>query len=286
MPGESIGRNELSRTLRALRAESGLSQAGAGSKAGIGQRKLSRFEAGSYYPTRTELDALLRTYRASVPTAARLRQIVDDLQAAVRPARAVLQRGELAAVQDRIRRIEQAAGHVRSFHPGMVIGLLQSPEYVRRVFLGGPGEPSDVEAAVRVRIEGRQASLGDPGREFTLVQTEGALRWTFGSPALMAEQLAHVADLAVRWPDRVRIGIIPWRRPAPMYAMHGFHVYDDTHALVGTHTGTSILPDRRDVADYRALFERLVELADFGADAARLANGIASEYRDLAGLPR
>lgn len=273
------GRDELSRTLRALREDVGLSQAKAGAQAGIGQRKISRFEAGTYFPALEELNALLRVYRAPAETGARLRQIVRDIKSAFRPVRAVLRRGEMAAVQERIRRVEAAAGHVRAFHPSMVIGLLQTPAYVRGVFTDGQGHPEDAEAAIAVRVAGRQASLADPIRRFTLVQSEGALRWTFGSAALMAEQLDHIAELAVRWPDRVRVGIIPSERPAPLYAAHGFHIYDDTRALVATRTGTTILSDPRDVSDYRALFEQYVELAEFGAVAAELAARIATDHR-------
>jgi transcriptional regulator with XRE-family HTH domain len=273
------GRDELSGTLRALREGAGIAQARAGAQAGIGQRKISRFEAGTYIPTPDELNALLRVYRAPAEIAGRLRQIVRDIRSAIRPVRAVLQRGELAAVQDRIRRIEAASGHVRSFHPSMVIGLLQTGAYVRGVFGDGQGHPEDAEAAGSIRVDGRQAGLADPNRRLTLVQTEGALRWTFGSAALMVDQLDHIAELAVRWPDRVRIGIIPAARPAPLYAAHGFHLYDDTHALVATRTGTTILADPRDVTDYRALFDRYAELAEYGEAAVDLASRIAADHR-------
>lgn len=161
----------------------------------------------------------------------------------------------------------------------MIIGLLQSPAYVRQVFNDDRGRPDDAEAAIKVRIDGRQRTLADPQRRFTLIQAEGALQWTYGSAALMAEQLDHLAELSIRWPDRVRIGIIPSSRPASLYAAHGFHVYDETHALVATRTGTTILSDPRDVADYRALFEQFEALADFGPSAAELAGRIAAEHR-------
>lgn len=273
------GQDELSRSLRSLRQDAGLSQDKASGLSGIGQRKISRFEAGTYFPNLDELNALLRAYSAPNDVATRLRQIVDDLRSALRPARAVLQRGEVAAVQERFRRIEAAAAHIRSFHPSMIIGLLQSPAYVRQVFNDGRGRPDDEEAAIKVRLDGRQQTLADPRRQFTLVQTEGALRWTYGSAGLMADQVEHLANLALLCPDRVRIGIIPSARPASIYAAHGFHVYDETHALVATRTGTTILSDPRDVADYRDLFEQFEALADFGAAAAELAGQIAAEHR-------
>lgn len=51
----------------------------------------------------------------------------------------------------------------------------------------------------------RQAILATD-RHFTLLYTEGALRWHIGSPTIMVAQLEHLAELT-RHPN-LRLGVI------------------------------------------------------------------------------
>jgi transcriptional regulator with XRE-family HTH domain len=272
------GRDELSRTLIAMRRAAGLTQAEAGERTGIGQRKISRFENALYLPTLDELNALLRTYRTPSAAAARLRQIVRDRRSQPRPVRAVIRRGQMATVQDQIKRIEDSAEELRSYQPSLIIGLLQTADYMTTVFRGG--KPDDVKAAVTARLN-RQTALARPDQRFTLIQPEAAFRCLVGSPRIMADQLDQLASIAVRWPDRVRVGVIPWTTPMPVIVQHGFHLYDQTTAIIGMHSGTTVLTDRHDVDDYDSLFRQFERVALFGDQAATIAKRIAEEYRHL-----
>lgn len=73
--------DELSRTLRDLRAAAEMTSAAAANAAGIGQAALSRYETGRFVPTPECLDALLDAYDATTDARARLHQIVTDLRA-------------------------------------------------------------------------------------------------------------------------------------------------------------------------------------------------------------
>lgn len=270
-------RDGLSRTLRALRVTAQLSQAQSGEHTEIGQRKVSRFENGLYVPTVAELDALLRVYEAPDDAAGRLREIVGILRAEVRKPRAGIRRGNIASIQHQMSRIEATAELTESFHPSIVLGLLQSPAYVRAVF--GVDGVTDAEDAVEARLA-RQRQMMESGKRFTLIQSEGALRWNLGSPGVMAEQLDMIAELATR-SSNVRIGIIPWTRSAPVTVVNGFGLFDRRVVLVGTISGTTILHYETDLDDYRELFDELQNLAVFDAEAAELACRIADDYRQL-----
>lgn len=271
------GRDELSRSLLALREAADLSQTAVGKTTDIGQRKISRFENGLYLPTLEELGSLLRLYQAPPEVADALRSMVIDLRAEVRKPRAVIRRENVASIQHHIGRIEAHATLTQSFHPSIVMGLLQSPPYIRTIFSGA--DVADAEEAVAARLE-RQRQMAHSDSRITLVQTEGALRWNLGSPAVMAEQMDHVAELATRSPN-VRVGIIPWTTSVPVYVLNGFHIYDRRTVLVGTTAGTTLLNDQSDLDEYLPLFDQLEKLAVFGEGAAAIATRIGAEYRSL-----
>jgi transcriptional regulator with XRE-family HTH domain len=134
------GRDELSRSLLALRETAQLSQTDAGRQASITQRKLSRFEAGLYIPNPDELDALLRIYQTTPADVARLRELAEVRRTEGRKPRAVIRRLNSAAIQHDIRLLEEQAARIEAYHPATVLGLLQTPAYIRGVW-------GDVEGA-------------------------------------------------------------------------------------------------------------------------------------------
>ncbi|WP_028925923.1 DUF5753 domain-containing protein [Pseudonocardia acaciae] len=272
------GRDELARTLRALRAAARLTQTEAGRRAGLGQHSVSRVERGLYRPTADEAAALATAYGASEADRRRVRELADELKSEVVPARVILSRGA-ASYQQRIGQIEAESRHIRAFHPTMVHGLLQTEAYIRVIFARGDVDATEAERAVAARLD-RQRILDDPDHRFTFIQSEGALRWQLGSAALMAEQLDHIARWTTR-AEHVRVGLIPWTTPAPMGVLHGFHLYDRRAVTVGTKTAHAIMTEEYDLAVYEDLFTELERLALFGADAATLAHRIAAEYRAL-----
>jgi transcriptional regulator with XRE-family HTH domain len=274
------GRDELSSLLRQLRKKAELSGVLAGKLAGISQSKISRFEHGLYVPTVDEAKTLARIYKASGEERQRLVDMVSDLQGGTTPARVVLSRGA-ASFQQRVGRIERVSEQIRTFTPAVVPGLLQTEAYARAIFAAGEvlGSPvDDLEAAVAARLA-RQQLLEEDGRSFVLLMSEGALCWQAESPAVMADQLEHLARLAGH--QRVRVGVIPWTTPAHVFPLHGFDLYDSRAVLVGTETATALLTEPVDVEAYSRLFSELQRLAVFGDVAGSVFAGQAEEYRHL-----
>jgi transcriptional regulator with XRE-family HTH domain len=276
--GHERGRDWLSTTLRDLRRRAGLSGMDAAGQAGLSQPRISRIETGRFVPTEAEIRSLCRLYQAPADVRRELLQVVDDLRSETAAARVVLQRGAWR-LQQRLGRIEAAAARLRAYQPAVVLGLLQTADYARAVFADGgdiTGEALDQAVAERAA----RAAVLDSDRDFTLIMAEGALRWQAGGPRLMAAQLDHIAEVTHR--ANVRIGVIPWIRPVQVFPLHGFHIYDQRAAIVGTRTATAFITDPRDVSDYEKLFAELEALASFDDDARRVISRIAGDYRDLA----
>lgn len=267
--------DELSATLRRLRQDARLSGSEAAQATGLSQSKISRLETGKQIPTAAEVRALCRIYGAPARTKQLLLAVAQDLREEQVSARVMLQRGAYR-MQERIGRIEAASALVRTFHPALVIGLLQTPGYIRAV-LSDSLSDDEVERIVAARSE-RQRLL-DTDRKFVLVMTEGALRWHVGSSAVMIAQLQHLAEITRR--SNVRLGVIPWTRPVRAGALHGFHLYDRRAAIVGTETATAIITDSRDVADYETCFATYEALAVYDADARQVLDRLSDEYRAL-----
>ena len=275
------GRARLAAALKAARSDSGLTGANAGKHAGMSQSKVSKIERGFLLPSADDVTALCRAY--DVPVAGR-----DELLALAvalheeSAARVRLARGT-AEMQRRIGQLEASATLVRSYQPVMVIGVLQTANYMRCVF-GIPDSrelaPGEIDAAVGAR-ERRQRVLSSPGKHFELIMSEGALRWQAGSAALMADQVQAVAD-AVSLPN-VHLGIIPWTTPVRYFPLGGFHIYDDDAVLFGTEVATATLTAAADVATYAELFADLADAALFGEGAREHLARIEADYRRLAG---
>lgn len=279
--GDRGGRDRLSSILRRLRGAadgSGLSQAEAARRAGITQASVSRYEAGKFVPALGDVRALARAYHASQEDVDELEQLVSDLREnSSTPARLVMRRA--GDMQRRVGRIEAASVRIATFQPILFAGLLQSEVYARAVFSSGGDLASDqVEEGVNARLA-RAELLEDTSHKLVAVHTEGVLRWPLGGPAVMAHQLDHVVELSFR--PNVHIGVIPWDKPVNVAPLHGFDLYDERAALVGTETATGFLTDTHDVAAYLKLFDDLAGLAEFDdAARSRLAEA-ADSYRQL-----
>jgi transcriptional regulator with XRE-family HTH domain len=271
------GRSGLGQALRELRKAAGLSEAAAAEQLGTSARRISNLETGRFVPREDEIAALVGIYHTDAATQRRLARTARNLRAEPARARVVLSRGAWR-MQRQIARIEEGAGRIRAFHCALVLGLAQTPAYVRTVFAdGGEITGADLDRAVVERIA-RQAIL-DSGRDITLMMTEGALRWQAASPAVMIEQLAHLAEIGYR--PGVRVGVIPWTTSVGVFPATGFTIYDSQSVHIGTRVATALLTDPQDVAEHEKLWGELEALASWDAEAREHLERIAADYRGL-----
>jgi transcriptional regulator with XRE-family HTH domain len=275
------GKDELARTLRELRAAAGLSTREAGSRAGWSQAKISRLETGRNIPNPHDTAVLAEVYQADPATRARLEQLASNVKAWSR--RVYLNRGNDES-QRALARVEQSSALVRTYSPAVIPGLLQTAAYARAIFQAYGSKPrtaEQLEAAIAMRLE-RQEQLGQEGHEFVLITTEGALGWMATSPAVMVEQLEHIAAL-----DKpgVRVGVIPWGTPATVFPLHTWDMFDNRAVSFGTVASTALLTATHDVAAYDAIFGQLEQMAVFGDEAGAVLAHAAERYRALMARP-
>ncbi|MGH3787957.1 MAG: helix-turn-helix domain-containing protein [Pseudonocardiaceae bacterium] len=278
MPGRtSGGRDELTRSLRELRQAAGLSGKQTSAAAGIQASKLSRIERGRTVPSESDVQLLARIYRVTPDQHQRLLEMVRDVRAENR--RVVFNR-DPGGFQDRIGRIEEASTLARSFSPNIIPGLLQSAAYARALMRWAGWSPDITEQAVASRLN-RQRRLDDEQspRRFVIITTEGGLGWAAGPPGMMIEQLERIAAATYR--PNARVGIVPFGRPAEVFPLHSWDLFDQRAAIVGTTTATAILTEPRDVAAYVELTDALQRLAVYGAEAREILNRVVDRYQKL-----
>jgi len=99
---------------------------------------------------------------------------------------------------------EASADTLRSWSPVLVPGLGQTPDYARAVLAVEDYPPERLEELVVARME-RQAVI--ERARVTMIIDEQVLGRDIGSPAVMAEQMAHLGNLASR--HNVVVHVIP-----------------------------------------------------------------------------
>ncbi len=275
-------RRRLSTELRRVREQAGLSGRQIAEQIGISQSKVSRIESGTTIPTIPEVNGWAAAVSASDSTVERLLMLADAAYTEVHPWDAALR--DQPHLQDDIQELENSTGTKLIYEPSLVPGLLQTSEYVRRVFT--IFEPAyaelDIPAVVAGRLD-RQLGLFDPARTFEFLITEAALRWRLGSADLMLAQLDRIASLSTL--ENLSVGLIPQDARVLTHAPHGFVIFEqadhgtDTLVLVETVHANLTVSGARHVALYRRQWSLLAQMAVFGAAARDLLAAIASDIR-------
>lgn len=212
-------RQRLAQELRRLRGQAGVSGRELARRIGISQSKVSRIESGAVLPTMPEVDAWAAALDVPEDTRRLLAALTEAAFTEVHTWRTALQgRGHL---QHEVHELERRARILRTFQPSVVPGLLQTAEYMRRVFalFHPPHDPDAIPAALAGRLE-RQLALYDTGRRFEFLITEAALRWRSGPHRLLIAQLDRVASLSTL--ENVSVGLIPHGVEATTFTSHGF----------------------------------------------------------------
>lgn len=273
----SAQRKQLGAALRRLRADAGMSGEQIAARVGVSQSRVSRIELGqqSVAPAIVELWA-----KVAGATGADLASLVELAETAATQAVAWGKRG-LASIQHDSQNLEASAATIRNFHPILVPGLLQVPEYARIIFAAGnPPDRADIPAAVAARMD-RQVILYDQSKHIEFVVTEAALRWRIGPVSLMRAQLDRIHAVAAL--DNVVIGIIRQDTETSVWHEHAFNIFDDREDAgdpvvhVETLASGLTVTDPADVDSYQTAFRQLREVAVIGTDAQALIRRIDAE---------
>jgi transcriptional regulator with XRE-family HTH domain len=272
-------RQQLGAALRRLRTDARLSGEQIAAQAGISQSRVSRIELGQQSAPVTVVQRWAQAAGASETETAELTELAEAAATQATTWRKAMARG-LVRLQEDSRNFESTAATILNFQSMRIPGLLQVPEYARRVFAADhpPGHP-DIAAAVAARMN-RQAILYDESKHLEFLIAEVALRWPIGPPGLMRAQLDRLimaGDLG-----NVVIGIIPLDAEISVWHDHGFNIIDDTDgdAVVHVETLTTglTITDPADVALYREVFGQLRRNALVGPAAKQLLERVTAGY--------
>ena len=273
----SARRQELGAALRRLRKHAGLSGEDMAEALKISQSRVSRMELGQQIAAPAVVDGWARAAGASPAEREKLLGIAEAAATETVSWRKAMARG-LVKLQEDSGDLEASAATIRNFQTAGIPGLLQVPEYARRVFAAGhPSGQPDIAAAVAARMN-RQAILYDESKHLEFILTEAAVRWRLGPESLMRAQVDRI--ITVSGLENVTVGVIPQAAEANVWHDHGFNILedraDDGDPVVHVETLTDglTITDPADVAAYRDAFARLQRLAVTGAEAQALLRQI------------
>lgn len=177
--------------------------------------------------------------------------------------------------------LEEKAGNLSDWYPGIVTGLLQTEDYARALLATSPGVTDQiVSARLSNRMERQRGVLmrTDPPTARFVVD-EMALYRRVGSPQIMAAEMRHLSAMAAL--PNVTIQVLP--AVAHPANASGFVVADDSawceHVRGGfVYTGESVRPlltlfdtlrgECYRVSESAALFERMIGIWTHGVRAA------------------
>ncbi|MGW5113624.1 helix-turn-helix domain-containing protein [Nocardia sp. NPDC004123] len=209
MTGSTVPRRMLGRELKRLREHSGISPSAAARAIEVSTQTLWRMESGQPGPKLKELyvNVLCAMYGASDDETAALVSLVAE---AKKPGWWHSYGDALPAHADLFLGLEGAAKRLTTFQLTLVPGLLQTPDYRRAViWIEFPMHPTkDVEKLVEVHSR-RQARLHHDANpvELRVLLGESVLHHQVGGPAVIADQLRHLAQVGET--ANVSVRVIP-----------------------------------------------------------------------------
>ncbi|WP_433598478.1 helix-turn-helix domain-containing protein [Nocardia sp. CA-135953] len=290
MTGSAVPRRMLGRQLKRLREESGVSPTAAARAIEVSPQTLWRMESGQRGPKLKELyiGVLCKMYGATEEESAALAGLVAETK---KPGWWHSYGDAVPAHFDLFIGLEEAAKRLTTFQLTLVPGLLQTPDYRRA--LAWIEFPSHAAAALETLIEvhsRRQSRLRDSAGdfEFRVLLSESVLHHQVGGPAVMAEQLRHLADIG-RWPN-VSIRVLPQQVGSHRGLITGSFVLmefplhptsrltEPPVVYVQGYTGALYLDQEAEITQYRTAIAQIQQVA-LNEDMSReLLLKVAREY--------
>ncbi|GIM97595.1 helix-turn-helix domain-containing protein [Paractinoplanes toevensis] len=287
--GSTVPRRQVGRLMRQLREQAGISLMAAAEELEFSRARMYRIENGEVPVRKHDVIAMCTVYRATQ----RMTEVLIGL------AQESKAKGWWHAYGDVVPGwfelyvgMEQAAGRLRSFAPGVIPGLLQSREYAECVFGHWIGaDTAAVDNAVAVRLE-RQSLLirnRPAAPRLEVILDEGVLRRGIPDRLGMRKQLAHLVNISTR--PNVGVRVIPFGAGPHKAASSGQFTILEFPA-VGTAspepttiyceslTGALYLDKLAEVETYESIWVELEEVALSQAESDDLIAAIIKETDD------
>ncbi len=271
-------RVRLAARLRELRAATGLSgNRFAAERIGWAQSRLSRLETGAQLPTEADIQAWVDAAGLGADVAAELLALLERARIEYATWRDTFRRlGGAGGKQTSIAELEKRATSIKGYQPRMILGLLQTPAYMRELLTlpGSPVAEEDLDAMLTERIQ-RQQVLYHGDQHLHLLMGEAALHARVGTVATLVAQLDRLTTM-IELPG-VHVGIVPFT--VPVLPVPGFAIYDASVVTAETLSGEQRLTEPDEVSDYITFFDQLLDAAVTGEDAVALIQRVAAGLR-------
>ena len=275
--GSTVPRRQLGRHLRQLREEAGITVRGACKALEWSGQKLWRIEKGLTSMRALDVKAMCEIYGADDKTAEALTAL----------AKATKDRGWWHAYGDTVPAwfelyvsMEQAATGLRIYHPELVPGLLQTPEYARTIIrVSNPRfTEEELDRNVHLRMT-RQLLLNrtlPPPPRLDVILGEAAFVRMQSEPSDMRYQLLHLLKMMEK--PGISVSVLPTETSLTPVANTGpFTILDfpvtggkpsePTTIYCQGLTGALYLDQEHEVATFEELWASIAEDALSGQDA-------------------
>jgi len=247
-------RRRLQRELRGYRSAAQMTQRDVADAMDWSPSKLIRIESGAVAVSTNDLRALLTHYGVTDT------EVIDDLVSTAKSSK----KSSWSEYRDVISQAsatyfgyEASAAVIRQFQPSLIPGLLQTEEYMRRVFedvLLPAGK--DVERLVRARLERQELLDREVLPEMFFILDEAALTRPVGGAGTWRRQLDHLEQLSTR--PNIAIQIVPFRAGAYPGQMGPFILLefsdDDTLLYLESQSDTVSRDDPEQIGRYLDAF--------------------------------
>ncbi|MFI8092595.1 helix-turn-helix domain-containing protein [Streptomyces sp. NPDC052492] len=283
-PSTVLGR-QLGDELRRLRETAGLTTTQAAEALDCTKGKISRIENG-HVPVRTpDLIALMQTY--GVVDSETRERLGSLARRANRRRREGWWHQYGAVLADTYRdyiEMESICDSIKTFQAQLIPGLLQTPAYGRAITVASRAwkTAEEIDQFVQVRIARQERLAGEAPLELWAVLAEGVLRQQVGGPAVMRDQLEHLATMAEQ--SNITVQVLPFSRGAhsgmfgPYLLLSFPRVSALDLVLTETPIGNIWMEQETEVAHYRDLFDDARTSALPPTESLRLIRRIAKEH--------
>ncbi len=280
MPQEQHGpiasRLLLGKALQQLRSEAGMSGAEVAGQMGFGAAKLSKIERGQAPVTKADLHLFFDVLGVNEDVRPTLSELGAQSRRPRRNRTTTFEQELPGKNFERYLGLEEIAIGIKDWHPYLIPGLLQTPEYARALISANSLLlPDQVDHLVQLRME-RQKALRrdcDPLRLWSIIE-EHALRRAIGGNKTRDAQLLHLLDMGSK--PNVDIQVIPDDAGAHAGLDGAFAILD-----AGNHLPPVVYIDSRGMNTY---VEGVTELAAYKAAYDQVQSSALSPVKSAAAI--
>jgi transcriptional regulator with XRE-family HTH domain len=269
--------------LRRLREAADLGQKDAGKVIDTSQTRIAHFESMRNLPKLHDLEKLLERYGAPELTPG-IQELIIQLREAQGPTFELDTTAQLPPGFDLYIGLEQGASRVVSHDAMTAHGMLQCRPYAEALLRAHDASlpDSEVEQRVDLRMRRRAAlDRSEPLLELVTVLDESVLRRQIGGSHVLAAELDYLAECS-RLPN-VSLRVLPFATGVHKALDGAFVVLrfpierDPGVVYLQDRIGNQFRDDVKDIAEYTAVADHLLELALSERDSLALIKEVRKE---------